>query len=243
MRILAFSDLHRDERAGRSLVERSAQVDVVAGVGDFASMHHGLQGMIGVLSAIDRPALLVPGNNETDDALRAACAGWPAARVLHGEVTEIDDVTFFGLGGGVPVTPWEWSFDLTEQHAERMLTGLPPGAVLLVHSPPSGHVDGGLGSAAVLRTIQQRRPRLVLCGHVHDCWGQESRVGDVPVRNLGPGGAVIELDAGASSAPHARLPRASTGDLPSPPSESPGLHPTSVRDFPIAASASWRHGA
>jgi Icc-related predicted phosphoesterase len=68
---------------------------------------------------------------------------------------------------------------------------------MLVHSPPKGHVDGGLGSA-VLRAIQQRRPRLVLCGHVHECWGQESRVGDVPVRNLGPGGAVIDLNARAS---------------------------------------------
>ena len=47
----------------------------------------------------------MPGNHGTDDALRAACPGWPAARVLHGEATEIDDVTLFGLGGGVPVTP------------------------------------------------------------------------------------------------------------------------------------------
>ncbi|HKH18944.1 MAG TPA: metallophosphoesterase family protein [Solirubrobacteraceae bacterium] len=198
MRLLAFSDLHCDERAGRLLVERSPQVDVVAGVGDFASIHRGLQEMIDVLSAIDRPVLLVPGNNETDDALRAACARWPAARVLHGEATEVGDVTFFGLGGGVPVTPWDWSFDLTEQQAERMLTGLSPGAVLLAHSPPKGHVDGGLGSAAVLRAIQHRRPRLVLCGHVHEHWGEESRVADVPVRNLGPGGAVIDLDAGTS---------------------------------------------
>jgi Icc-related predicted phosphoesterase len=196
--ILAFSDLHRDERSARSLVERARRVDVVAGVGDFASMHHGLDGMIAVLSAIDRPVLLVPGNNETDDELRAACAGWPAARVLHGEAAEIDGVTFFGLGGGVPVTPWDWSFDLTEREAERMLSALSPGTVLLVHSPPKGHVDRGLGSAAVLRAIQRQRPRLVLCGHVHECWGQESRVGDVPVRNLGPGGAVIDLDAGAS---------------------------------------------
>lgn len=193
MRILAFSDLHRDEPAARSLVERSSQVDAVAGVGDFASMHDGLQDMIDVLRAIDRPALLVPGNNETDDALRAACAGWPAARVLHGDAAEVDGVTFFGLGGGVPVTPWDWSFDLTEQEAERMLGGLSPGAVLLVHSPPKGHVDRGLGSAAVLRAIEQRRPQVVLCGHVHECWGQESRAGDVPVRNLGPAGAVIDL--------------------------------------------------
>jgi len=31
VRILAFGDLHRDERAGRSLVERFPPVDVVAG--------------------------------------------------------------------------------------------------------------------------------------------------------------------------------------------------------------------
>jgi Icc-related predicted phosphoesterase len=198
VRILAFSDLHRDTRAARSLVERSASVDVVAGVGDFASVHQGLEGMIDVLRAIERPVLLVPGNNETDDALRAACAGWPAATVLHGEATELDGVTFFGLGGGIPVTPWDWSFDLTEEQAERALSALPSGAVLLVHSPPHGHVDGGLGSVAVLRAIEEKRPQAVLCGHVHECWGRESRVGDVPVRNLGPAGAVIDAGPGAS---------------------------------------------
>jgi uncharacterized protein len=198
VRILAFSDVHRDERSARSLVERSSEVDVVAGVGDFASVHRGLEEMIGVLRAIERPALLVPGNNETEDALRAACAGWSSATVLHGDATEIDGVTFFGLGGGIPVTPWDWSFDLTEEQAGRELAGLPKGAVLLVHSPPKGHVDRGLGSTAVLRAVEEKRPQVALCGHIHECWGQESRVGDVPVRNLGPGGTVVEIGAAAA---------------------------------------------
>jgi uncharacterized protein len=243
VRLLAFSDLHTDLGQAKRLAESSAQADVVVGVGDFASVHSGLEDTIDALRAIEAPAVLVPGNNETEEALREACADWSRAVVLHGEGTAIDGVPFFGLGAGVPVTPWDWSFDLTEQHAERMLTGLPPGAVLLVHSPPKGHVDGGLGSAAVLRAIQQRRPRLVLCGHVHECWGRESRVGDVPVRNLGPGGAVIELDAGASEAPRARLPRASTGELPSPPSESPGLRPPRSATSQSRRAPSWRHGA
>jgi Icc-related predicted phosphoesterase len=193
VRILAFSDLHRDRRGARSLVQRAAHADVVAAVGDLASMHRGLEDMINVLRAIDRPVLLVPGNNETDDALRDACAGWTGATVLHGEATAIDGVTFFGLGGGIPETPWDWSFDLTEEQASRRLTALPLGAVLLVHSPPKGHVDRGLGSTAVLRAIEDKQPQLVLCGHIHDCWGQESRVGDVPVRNLGPDAAVIDV--------------------------------------------------
>jgi len=195
VRILAFSDLHRDQRRARLLVERAARADVVAAVGDLASVHRGLEDMVEVLRAIDRPVLLVPGNNETDDALRAACAGWPSATVLHGEATEVDGVMFFGLGGGIPETPWGWSFDLSEEQAERLLAALPMGAVLLVHSPPKGHVDRGLGSAAVLRVIEDKHPRLVLCGHIHECWGQESRVGGVPVRNLGPDAAMFDIDS------------------------------------------------
>jgi uncharacterized protein len=194
VRVLAFSDLHRDVQGARKAVERAAQTDVVAAVGDLATMHRGLEEMIDVLRAIDRPVLLVPGNNETDEALRQACAGWTNATVLHGEATTVEGVTFFGLGGGIPVTPWDWSFDVMEEDAERLLTALPAGAVLLSHSPPKGHVDKGLGSAAVLRAIENKQPQIVLCGHVHECWGQESRVGDVPVRNLGPDAAIIDVE-------------------------------------------------
>jgi Icc-related predicted phosphoesterase len=140
VRILACSDLHRDRRCARALVQRAAHADIVAVVGDLASVQRGLEDMIRELRTIDRRVLLVPGNNETDDALRRACAGWPSAAVLHGEETVVGGVTFFGLGGGIPQTPWDWSCDLSEEEAERRLTGLPVGALLLVHSPPKGHV-------------------------------------------------------------------------------------------------------
>jgi Icc-related predicted phosphoesterase len=193
MRLLAFSDLHRDLGRARDLAERAGEVDVVAAVGDFASVHRGLKDVIEALSAIETPTMLVPGNNETEDALRAACAGWQAATVLHGAGAEIEGVPFYGLGAGVPVTPWDWSFDLTEEEAEAKLVGCPEGAVLLVHSPPKGHVDDGLGSEAVLRAIEQKRPRIAVCGHIHQCWGQESRVAQTRVLNLGPEGAVLDV--------------------------------------------------
>ena len=197
-RLLAFSDLHRDLDQAARLVEMSAQADVVIGAGDFASVHEGLEETIAALAPIEKPTVLVPGNNETTDALRAACKGWPHAVVLHGEGGEIDDVEFFGLGAGVPVTPWDWSYDLDEAEAQRKLAACPDGAVLVSHSPPKGHSDRGadgtsLGSEAVLEAIRERSPRLVLCGHIHEAWGTESRVGESKVINLGPRGASIEL--------------------------------------------------
>ena len=178
MRLLAFSDLHTDvAQAKRARLSEDA--DVAVGVGDFASVHAGLEETIEALRTIRRPAVLVPGNNETADALRDACQGWESAVVLHGEGTEIDGVAFFGLGAGVPVTPWDWSFDLTEEEAARMLERCPDGCVLAVHSPPRGHLDQSrsgrhLGSEAVLRSIESKRPVVALCG-TFTSNGDESR--------------------------------------------------------------------
>ena len=101
-RLLAFSDLHRDLDEARDLARRSAEVDVVIGAGDFASVHKGLEEAIGALGAIEKPTVLVPGNNETEEALRAACERWEAATVLHGEATEINGAP---SSGSVPVCP------------------------------------------------------------------------------------------------------------------------------------------
>jgi Icc-related predicted phosphoesterase len=193
MKALAFSDLHRDLDQAARLVDLARDADVVIGAGDFGTQHEGVAEAIDVLAAIEKPTVVVPGNNETDEELRAACRPWPAATVLHGESVDVDGVPFFGLGAGVPTTPWSWSFDLTEEEAAEKLSGCPDGAVLVVHSPPKGHVDNGLGSEAVLRAIEERRPRLVVCGHVHEQWGNESQVGGVRVLNLGPAGVLLEL--------------------------------------------------
>ena len=200
MKLLAFSDLHRDlDQAGR-LVERSSDADVVIAAGDFASVHEGLEETIDALKPIAVPTVLVPGNNETADALRAACDGWDTATVLHGEGTEVEGTQFFGLGAGIPVTPWDWSFDLDEDEAAEMLGGCPEGAILVVHSPPKGHCDESsagdhLGSQAILEAIEAKRPPLAVCGHIHESWGAESEIGPTRVINLGPSGTSIELDS------------------------------------------------
>lgn len=198
MRILAFSDLHRDLRQGAKLVEMSAEADVVIGAGDFASIHEGLEETIEALAAIEAPTVLVPGNNETADALRSTAERWSAATVLHGEGTTIDGVEFFGLGAGIPITPWDWSFDLDDEAAAAMLAPCPVEGVLVLHSPPRDHCDSAgdgshFGSPALLRAIEEKRPRLAVCGHIHESWGCESEIGPTPVRNLGPAGTWIEI--------------------------------------------------
>jgi len=197
VKLLAFSDLHRDLGQAEKLVEMSAEADVVIGAGDFASVHEGLEETIGVLAAIDKPTVLVPGNNETEDALREAMASWDKAIVLHGEGSRIDGVDFYGLGAGIPVTPWDWSFDLDDGAAAEELAACPEGAIMVLHSPPRGHCDSSgsgdhFGSQALLEGIEAKRPRLVVCGHIHESWGCQSQIAGTPVYNLGPGGTWVD---------------------------------------------------
>lgn len=199
MKLLAFSDLHRDQEQAERLVDLAREADVVVGAGDFASVRLGLGKALEPLKAIDKPCVLVPGNNETHEELVKACEDWVSAIVLHGEATELDGVTFFGLGGGVPVTPWPWSFDLSEREADEKLEACPEGCVLVVHSPPKGYVDEThgrhMGSDAILTAIETKRPVLAVCGHIHEAWGLEDTIGSTPVVNLGPEGRFFEVEA------------------------------------------------
>jgi Icc-related predicted phosphoesterase len=195
VRLLAFSDIHRDLDQARRIAEMARGADVVVAAGDFGSIHRGVERLIDMLVVIETPTVLVPGNNETDDELRDACGGWRAATVLHGSGVEIDGVSFWGLGGGIPTTPWPWSFDLTEEEAEAKLAQAPAGGVLVVHSPPKGHLDGPreLGSEAILRAIEQKRPEVAIFGHIHEDGGKEDRLGPTRLYNVGPEGTFIDV--------------------------------------------------
>jgi Icc-related predicted phosphoesterase len=199
MKLLLFSDLHKDTAAATRMVELSRTADFVVGAGDFANARTGVSTCIDILKAIRIPAVLVPGNNESYDELVAACAGWQSARVLHGTGVEIEGVPFFGIGGGIPITPFgSWSYDFSEVEAERLLRDCPGGAVLVSHSPPKGAVDvtgsgQSLGSTAVRDAVISLKPRLVVCGHIHASAGKRAQIGNTTVINAGPAGTLLDL--------------------------------------------------
>ena len=199
MKLLVFSDLHNDFHTAAKLVELSNAVDVVVGAGDFCVARQGLDEIIAPLSAITKPTVVVPGNSESDEELLQACRSWKSARVLHGRRVTIAEISFYGIGGGIPITPFgAWSYDFSEDEAYDLLRDCPTGGVLASHSPPWGVLDvssGGrkLGSQAVRETIIRKQPELVVCGHIHGSAGQIDRIGETTVINAGPQGIIWEL--------------------------------------------------
>ncbi len=200
MKFLLFSDLHRSTEAASALVKMAKAVDVVIGAGDFANRHQGLTDTLDILCDIKKPAVLVAGNGETFEELRDAAADWKSATVLHGSGCEIDGVSFWGLGGGIPVTPFgNWSYDFTEEQATEMLAECPESSILVVHSPPYETVDhdstGRIrGSRAIRRSVEAKHPKLVVCGHIHSDWGKQTKLGTSSIINAGPTGIIVEIE-------------------------------------------------
>ena len=208
MKLLLFSDLHNSRAAATRLVEMAADVDVLVGAGDFATVRRGIEITIDILkqtrktavSTGSAQAVLVPGNSESVEELQKACQDWPEAHVLHGNHVTIAGVTFFGLGGGIPVTPFgSWSYDFSDAEATQYLSQVPKSCdVLVSHSPPYGAADVSsngrqLGSKAIRQFVDARQLKLVVCGHIHASAGQKVMVGETAVVNAGPKGLFYEL--------------------------------------------------
>jgi Icc-related predicted phosphoesterase len=200
MKLLVFSDIHADLHAASNLAKRSVDVDVVIGAGDYILPRQGLGEMITAFMKIEKPIVLVSGNCENTHDLKSACRGWQNAHVLHGEQVTIDGMSFFGIGGGIPITPFgSWSYDFSEDEAAQLLENCPSGGVLISHSPPKGILDissdgRSLGSTALKDTLMTKNPLLVICGHIHASAGQIDRFGETTIINAGPEGIIWDLE-------------------------------------------------
>ena len=190
MRILAFSDLHHARSRADLLVKASAEADLVIGAGDFCNHRQMLAEAMNLLAGITAPMVAVPGNAESAEELREAAH--VGTTVLQGEAAEIGGLRIFGLGYGIPVTPFgDWSCDMTEADAETHLQRGEEADIRVFHSPPKGLADAtstglSVGSTAIRDAIARVQPKLAVCGHIHDSWGQEGMIGNTRVVNLGP---------------------------------------------------------
>jgi hypothetical protein len=199
MRILAFSDLHRNEAVTRQIVAESRAADILIGAGDFATKGLGLSDTLNILAKANAPVLMVAGNHDPFDELQTICDAVPNFTLLDGTGVILDGQCFYGISREISSEKGpRWSEVRSEIEAHRLLADCPKDAVLISHSPPYGVVDFQVngrheGSKTLLKTVQEKEPFLHLCGHVHHCLGMHEYVGKTKVMNLGPSLNWIDL--------------------------------------------------
>ncbi len=142
--------------------------------------------MLGPLSALDKPVYFVPGNHEPR-SFRP-----PRGIVyLHARTAKLGNLSLGGFGGS-NITPFGFPFELDDGEAAAELSSMGYVDILVSHCPPYGTrcdlTEAGehIGSRPVRAFVASSRPRLVLCGHVHESMATDSIMGVTMVVNPGP---------------------------------------------------------
>ena len=118
------------------------------------------------------------------------------ARCLHGAYERYGDFVFIGVGGSIK-SPFHTPFELTENEImnvlkkgiDRSLTNYR--CVLVSHNPPKNtkvdvtYTGDHIGSLSIRQFIEEIKPSIVFCGHVHESRGID-QIGDTLVVNPGP---------------------------------------------------------
>ncbi len=186
MRILALSDLHAEEDVLHRLKARASKTgyDAVFFVGDLTT--RGPVSYAEEAVSIFPNSFAVHGNMDTPDVVEALRR---KGVLVHGKKVKFGEWDLVGLGGSNP-TPHRTPNEMSEEQIGMALnaSGIDRLSIVLCHPPPFGFFDsvGGqhVGSRAVRKMVEQKKPLMLICGHIHEHQGQQV-VGETLVVKLG----------------------------------------------------------
>ncbi len=200
MKILASGDIHGDTRLAEELAERAEKehVDLVILCGDLTMAEMSTDNLIGPFKKRNQKVLLIPGNHETI-ATADFLAQLYGATNLHGYSVKAGDVGLFGCGGaniGLFQLGEKEIFDLLKK-GHNYVKDMKK-KIMVTHVHPKGTLmekftDIFPGSDGIRKAVDEFKPDILLCSHVHEAEGIEEKVCKTKVINVGKKGKIIEL--------------------------------------------------
>ncbi len=160
MRILVIADMHETP------VRIPKDVDAVFIAGDFTN---GTSTSFAeeVLDSIETEVLAIPGNMDKKEVLDLL---EERGISIHRKVLDFKGFKIFGFGGS-SITPFGTPFEFDDEQIEEMIAGF-KADIAIFHDTPNGYFDwiGGksVGSVAIRKWIENNKPKLVFCAHIHE---------------------------------------------------------------------------
>lgn len=204
MKLLAFTDHHGSRHAEQMILARAKKEkpDLLACAGDISFFGTSVVGVLKRLNAmahnLDVPLVLIPGNHEEGQPILSIIKKLKLGNIvyLHRHSWRYGGCFFFGWGGGgfayrdSAFLSWASKTIKTAKKGEK--------TILLTHGPPYGTkldivVSGHCGNKDYTAFIKKSKVDLVICGHLHECFGKAQKIGKTVLLNPGPVGAVVEI--------------------------------------------------
>lgn len=197
MNFLTFVDLHDNKKALKELISRASKddVDFIVCCGDMSNFGRGLIDVLEAFQKLGKKLYIIPGNHEELNDFGEILSNFSVCVNLHKQAIEVDDYVFLGYGGdGFSQEDPEFRKIAREWYGKYNGKKI----LLMLHGPPFGtktdwFADRFVGNKDYRNFIERVKPKLVLCGHLHENAGIVDEIEDVKVVNPGWEGMVIGL--------------------------------------------------
>ena len=197
MKILIFSDVHRDLRALERITSQPADLYICAG--DLATFGKGLERCGEVLAPLKERLWVLPGNHETHEDTRGFCARYGFVD-FHRQVKRLGATEWAGLGYS-NITPFNTPSEYAEEQIAEALAEFDgiENLYLVVHFPPHNttldeFAPGKHAGSPALRTwVERAKPAFLFCGHIHETAGKSEMLGATKCINVGKRGYPFEI--------------------------------------------------
>ncbi|MBL7054157.1 metallophosphoesterase [Candidatus Woesearchaeota archaeon] len=200
LKILAAGDLHGDTSLAKKLAEKAKKenVDLVVLCGDLTFGDTSTENLIGPFVKRKEKVILIPGNHETI-ATADFLSELYGVKNLHGYSVRYKDVGIFGAGGaniGLFQLDENEIYGLLKKGFEKIK--YLKKKIMVTHVHPEGSKMEKFtqffpGSGGVKKAIDNLKPDILLCSHVHEAEGIEEKIGKTRVINVGKKGKIIEV--------------------------------------------------
>ena len=173
MLIYAVADIHGNVDRLRRIraVVSDCQPDALVVAGDVINYVQP-EKTFQALDQMGLPVLMVRGNSDPGYSEKYI-GKFSHLTSLHLNRITVKSISFVGLSGTIPL-PFRNRVRLFEKKLmEKASPLLDSQTVLVVHTPPWGVLDQVMdrvhsGSKRVRDLVEKTRPRLVICGHIHE---------------------------------------------------------------------------
>ncbi|MBU0761817.1 MAG: metallophosphoesterase [Candidatus Altiarchaeota archaeon] len=200
MRAVCVADIHGDIETLEKLEKSVSMTDIdqVILLGDFSKgfkdsveNEKDIKKVLEIFEGYN--IMAIPGNCDQKDIINHLMR---ANANLHRTVVKRENVNIVGFGGSNP-TPFNTPFEYPEEEILTCLNQLfdkvdkDAKVVLVVHAPPYDTkcdlvpTGAHVGSKSVRKIIEDKKPGLVLCSHIHESGGKEDKIGETRILNIG----------------------------------------------------------
>ncbi|MFA6073099.1 MAG: metallophosphoesterase [Candidatus Woesearchaeota archaeon] len=199
MRILGAGDLHGDISLARKLSNKALdnKVDLVLLCGDLID-DDSVENILQPFKEKNLKMLIISGNHESISAADFL-ASINNARHMHGYSVKYDDLAIFGCGSaniGIHGISEQEIFD-TLKKGHYYIVNVKK-KIMMTHVHPTGSKMEMLsnfvrGSVGVRKALDEFKPDILLCSHVHEAEGLEEQIGSTLVINVGAVGKIFDF--------------------------------------------------